>query len=67
MIARQGHRYKLIGIEVLALTNSVEGESCVKVAEINQSWPYPLGDSFLAPIKHLIPLPMVYFHGQVPA
>jgi hypothetical protein len=67
MIARQGHRYKHKGTDVLAMSNSVKGEPCVKVSEINSSRPYPLSESFLARVEDLTPLPMVYFHGQVPA
>lgn len=63
MNARQGHRYDHAGAEVLALSS---GER-PSVARIDKSKCWPLGLPFAVDAADLVPLPMVYFHGQVPA
>ena len=62
MIAQQGHRYLWCGVdEVLAL----ESGSCVRVALIDpdQLW---FEVRYNADASDLEPLPMRYFHGEVP-
>lgn len=65
MSIRQGHRYECWMGDVLALESAPAGE-VVKVAVIDQSQPYPLGRMDYALADELEPLPMRYFHGQVP-
>ena len=61
--ARQGHKYALDRRAVLALEN---GEF-PRVAVINKSELWPLGRAFVVNASSLTPLPMRYFHDQVPA
>jgi hypothetical protein len=61
--AQQGHRYRLHGREVLALSG---GSEMVKVAHINTKDPWPLGSPFKVLADRLRPLPMRYFHGETP-
>lgn len=61
MIAQQGHKYQHGGIVVLALQS---GES-VRVAEIVPGQPW-LGGTYNVRAEWLTPLPMAYFHGEVP-
>ena len=58
--ARQGHRYTHDGISVMAMEN---GER-VEVAEIGPLW---LGARHTVDARDLVPQPMAYFHGQIPA
>ncbi|MBN9410850.1 MAG: hypothetical protein J0H69_17025 [Burkholderiales bacterium] len=58
-VAQQGHAYDYAGTKVIALES---GEN-VRVAEIRDGW---LGARLQADAAHLEPLPMAYFHGQVP-
>jgi hypothetical protein len=60
--ARQGHRYSWRGHDVIALSS---GKS-VQVALLlpGAHW---IGIKFVAMARHLTPLPMRYFHGQVPS
>ena len=60
--ATQGHRYRLGDREVL----SMESGHVVVVREINHADPYPLGSPITVKASWLQPMPMVYFHGQVP-
>lgn len=64
MKVSQGHKFDWFGREVLALES---GENTVKVAVIDHTQPYPLGKAQVAEVGHLVPLPMRYFHGVVPA
>lgn len=59
--ARQGHKYSFFGVEVLAM----ESGERVKVREVQTDalW---LGASMVAHADHLKPMPMKYFHGEVP-
>lgn len=60
--ARQGHRYLWCGVdEVLALENGPHPR--VAVLERDQPW---LGRTYPVDAADLTPLPMVYFHGEVP-
>ena len=58
--ARQGHRYTHNGISVMAMEN---GER-VEVAEIGPLW---FGVRHTVDAYDLVPQPMAYFHGQIPA
>lgn len=58
--ARQGHRYTHDGISVMAMEN---GER-IEVAEIGPLW---LGVRHTVDARDLVPQPMAYFHGQIPA
>lgn len=60
--AKQGHRYSHNGHDVLAL----ESGRVVRVAKIEPGSPW-LGRRYEAYAEWLEPLPMKYFHGQVPA
>lgn len=66
--AQQGHRYAVTsgpraGAQVLALSSGL----APRVAPIlAPDWPF-LGEPFLVLSSQLRPLPMTYFHGQVPA
>jgi hypothetical protein len=63
---QQGHRYSFVSrnVEVLALEN---GSRVVQVAEILSGVTgWPLGRPFTARVGTLKPLPMRYFHGEVP-
>ncbi len=59
--AQQGHRYRIGDDDVLAL----ESGSDVLVAVIEPGAPWFV-EWFSAPASMLEPLPMRYFHGQVP-
>jgi hypothetical protein len=61
-LARQGHRYSYRGGDVLAL----ETGPAVRVAMLVPGAPW-LGVQFVAMAQHLTPLPMRYFHNQVPS
>jgi hypothetical protein len=58
--AQQGHLYKFNGQDVLAMESGV----VVKVRELDQTEPYPLGKSWTVKASWLTPLPMRYFHGE---
>jgi len=58
--ARQGHRYTHAGISVMAMEN---GER-IEVAEIGPLW---LGARHTVDARDLVPQPMAYYHGQIPA
>ena len=60
--ATQGHRYRLGDREVL----SMESGLVVAVREIDHTEPYPLSKPIIVKASWLQPLPMAYFHGQVP-
>lgn len=62
-IAQQGHRYSLDGRDVLALDSG----HVARVAEIHMEKPWPLGQEHTVKASWLVPLPMVYFAGEVPA
>jgi hypothetical protein len=64
MTAQQGHKYSWYGREVLALESSGWR---VKVALIDMTQPYPLGAVQFVWSQDLKPLPMKYFHGELPA
>jgi hypothetical protein len=57
--AKQGHLYQHGGIRVLAL----ESGNSVRVAPIEELW---IGPGYTVKAEWLKPLPMVYFHGEVP-
>lgn len=58
--ARQGHRYTLGEIIVMAM----ESGERVQVAEIGPLW---FGVRHTVDAYDLVPQPMSYFHGQIPA
>lgn len=60
---QQGHRYDYGGRPVLALGS---GHVAI-VAEIHEEKPWALGQEHTVKASWLTPLPMRYFHGQVPA
>ena len=64
MTAKQGHKYLLEGVEVMAM----ESGRIVHVREIvsGDVW-RQLGNRELVAASVLTPLPMVYFAGQVPS
>ena len=57
--AKQGHRYTLGEISVMAL----ESGELVEVAEIGPHW---LGARHTVDARDLAPQPMAYYHGQIP-
>ncbi|UST52937.1 hypothetical protein NF681_11335 [Comamonadaceae bacterium OTU4NAUVB1] len=57
--ARQGHTYDHGGRRVMALDSG----AAVRVAQIEDGW---LGRAYEVRAAWLTPLPMAYFHGQVP-
>ncbi len=58
--AQQGHAYSWRGEKVIALAHG----SRVEVRTIDDGW---WGRKFTADAIELEPLPMVYFHNEVPA
>lgn len=61
--ARQGHRYRWCALyDVLALET---GRGWVRVAMLAPGEPW-LGQQHVAAAADLMPLPMRYFHGEVP-
>lgn len=66
MMVQQGHRYRCWLGDVLALESAVSGE-LVGVAHIDETQPYPLGRPDTVEVDDLTPVPMRYFHGQIPA
>lgn len=63
MIAKQGHKYELDGVEVLALSSGPRP----RIAAVVRYRLWPLDDAVEVDAAELVPLPMVYFHGEVPA
>jgi len=61
--ADQGHRYALGDREVLAMQSG----HVVIVRPIDLEEPYPLGPGITVKASWLQPLPMRYFHGEIPA
>lgn len=61
--AQQGHRYQLGNRQVLAMQSG----HAVEVREIMGDVAAPLGPREVVKASWLQPVPMVYFHGQVPA
>lgn len=60
--AQQGHRYLWCGVdEVLALENGPR----VRVAVLDEDQPW-LGSKHIVDAVDLTPLPMRYYHGDVP-
>ncbi|CAN5297237.1 hypothetical protein BH10PSE16_BH10PSE16_01040 [soil metagenome] len=59
---QQGHKYQLGGTEVLALSGGLRP----RVARIEKSQFWQLGHPFHVNATDLQPLPMAYFHNQVP-
>lgn len=60
--AQQGHRYRLGDREVVSMGSGV----VVRVRVLDHAEPYPLGSSMTVKASWLQPLPMRYFHGEVP-
>lgn len=60
--ATQGHRYALGDRQVIAM----ESGAVVTVRPINESEPYPLGESITVKASWLQPVGMKYFHGELP-
>ena len=58
--ARQGHRYTLGQLDVMAM----ESGETVEVAEIGPFW---LGARHTVDASDLVPQPMAYYSGQIPA
>lgn len=57
--AQQGHAYAWNGNKVLALDSG----PVPRVAYIKQPW---LSTPFQVRADELVPLPMAYFHGEIP-
>lgn len=62
MIAQQGHKYELDGVEVLALSSGPRP----RIAAIVRDRLWPLNEAVEVDAADLQPLPMTYFHNQVP-
>lgn len=62
MTAQQGHKYLWRGWEVLAMSAG----PFPRVAYLYDSPPWT-SPSFEVSAADLVPLPMVYFHGQTPS
>ena len=62
MNAQQGHKYELDGVEVLALTSGPRP----RIAAIVHDRLWPLDEAVEVDAADLVPLPMAYFHNQVP-
>ena len=62
MIAQQGHKYQLDGVEVLALSSGPRP----RIAAIVRERCWPLDEPVEVDSNDLQPLPMAYFHGQIP-
>lgn len=60
--AKQGHRYLLLGQEVLAM----ESGRCVEVACIDREQPWPLCQKKFVHSSLLTPMPMRYYRNEVP-
>ena len=65
MKTQQGHKYAHGTTQVLALQSAEVG--MVRVADVDETQPYPLGRAYCVQIADLKRLPMRYYHGQVPA
>lgn len=61
--AKQGHVYRLGEQEVISMENGI----VVRVRELNRAEAYPLGKEITVKASWLTPLPMVYFHQEIPA
>ena len=59
--AQQGHRYSMGGVDVIAL----ESGPIVRVGILSRGEPWFTRQERVSAEK-LEPLPMVYFHGEVP-
>jgi hypothetical protein len=64
-VIKQGHKYDYAGRTVLAMESKAEG--VVRVRPIEPTECYPLGREWNVIAFDLKPLPMRYFHDQVPA
>jgi len=64
-MVKQGHKYKGPGLLPWLALSSGEGE--VLVATIDDRRPWALGEPRPMLTSFLTPLPMRYFHDQVPA
>lgn len=60
-VAQQGHLYQYAGERVLAM----ESGAVVRVRQVEEGGPW-LGEAQSVSATWLQPLPMRYFHGQVP-
>lgn len=60
--AKQGHRYQLVHLEVIAMENGAFPE--VQVLDYSQPWPLRYLGRVNA--EALTPLPMAYYHGETP-
>lgn len=63
---QQGHRYTDGNREYLAMENTDETHIYVDVCQIDVNLPYPLRPLERISTHGLRPMPMAYFHGQVP-
>jgi len=63
--AQQGHRYRYRAVSDVCEVLALESGPCVVVAEIVPGQPW-LGMRHAAYAFELEPLPMVYFHGEIP-
>lgn len=61
--ASQGHRYQYGTREVIAMQSG----HVVVVRPINMGEPYPLGAPLTVKASWLQPLPMKYFHMEIPS
>lgn len=62
VIAHQGHKYELDGVEVLALSSGLRP----RIAAILHDRLWPLDEAVEVDAVELTPLPMTYFHGAIP-
>jgi hypothetical protein len=61
-LARQGHKYQLGDREVISMQSGI----VVTVREIQAEEPFPLGPLITVKASWLKPMPMVYFHNEIP-
>lgn len=63
MTITQGHKYSMGLLTVLALES---GEQAIRVAVIDEDAPWPLQSPEWSHARLLKPMPMRYFHGEIP-
>jgi hypothetical protein len=61
--AKQGHKYRLDSQEVICLENGY----VVRVRQLLPGDGFNLGKELTVKASWLTPLPMTYFHGEIPA
>lgn len=62
--AQEGRTYSYGHHKVMALET---GQDTVRVGFIDQRHPWPIFTTLRVSVARLVPLPMRYYHGEVPA